>query len=104
VRLSEPQRTAFYELVTSSLKTAETLASKCPAETALTPAVSMFEMRARLSAVRQATTAIRPAFTQFYETLDQRPEGPICCDALMRIAFDEIQRTSRSFRIRSDGE
>jgi hypothetical protein len=31
----------------------------------------MAEMRARLSAVRQATTAIRPAFTQFYETLDQ---------------------------------
>jgi hypothetical protein len=27
--------------------------------------------RARLAAVRQATAAIRPALTQFYETLDQ---------------------------------
>jgi hypothetical protein len=37
VRLSEPQRVTFYELVTSSLKAADTLASECPAETALTP-------------------------------------------------------------------
>jgi LTXXQ motif family protein len=45
--------------------------SACPAETALTPTGRMTQMRARLSAVRQATTAIRPAFTQFYEALDQ---------------------------------
>ncbi len=33
VRLSSTQRVAFYELVTSSLKAADTLASACPAET-----------------------------------------------------------------------
>jgi hypothetical protein len=71
VRLSEPQRVAFYELVSSSLKAANTLSGACPAETVLTPAGRMTQMRARLSAVRQATTAIRPAFTQFYEALDQ---------------------------------
>src|SRR6202008_653845 len=32
VRLSSPQRVAFYELVTSSLKAADTLAGACPAE------------------------------------------------------------------------
>jgi LTXXQ motif family protein len=71
VRLSEPQRVAFYEFVTFSLKAAETLAAACPADTALTPVGRMKVLRARLAAVRQATTAIHPALTRFYETLDQ---------------------------------
>ena len=71
VRLSEPQRVAFYELVSSSLKVADTLAGACPAETALTPPARMVQLRARLAAVRHATGAIRPALTQFYEALDQ---------------------------------
>jgi LTXXQ motif family protein len=62
---------AFYELVSLSLKAADTLAGACPAETALTPPGRMKQIRARLAAVRQATTAIRPALTQFYEALDQ---------------------------------
>ena len=37
VRLSEPQRVAFYDLVSSSLKAADTLAGACPPENALTP-------------------------------------------------------------------
>jgi hypothetical protein len=32
-----PQHVAFYALVTSSLKAADTLATACPADTALTP-------------------------------------------------------------------
>ena len=71
VRLTEPQRVAFYELVTSSLRAADTLASACPAETALTPVGRMAGLRARLAAVRAATAAIRPALTRFYEALDQ---------------------------------
>jgi hypothetical protein len=71
VGLSQPQRVAFYELVSSSLKVAETLASACPADTALTPPARMALLRARLLAVRQAIAAIRPALTQFYEALDQ---------------------------------
>ena len=71
VRLSETQRVAFYELVTLSLKAADTLAGACPAENALTPLGRLTQMRARLLAVRQATTAIHPALTQFYEALDQ---------------------------------
>ncbi len=71
VRLSESQRVSFYELVTASLKAADTLASACPAETALTPAGRMDIMRKRLAAVRDATAAIRPALLQFYGALDQ---------------------------------
>jgi LTXXQ motif family protein len=71
VRLSEPQRATFYELVTSSLKAADTLAGACPAETALTPVARMATLRARLAAVRAATAAIRPALARFYESLDQ---------------------------------
>ena len=71
VRLSEPQRVAFYELVTSSLKAADTLAGACPAETVLTAPARMKIMQARLSAVRAATAAIHPALTRFYEALDQ---------------------------------
>src|SRR6516164_1172468 len=71
VGLSQPQRVAFYELVSASLKVADTLAGACPAETALTPPARLALLRARLAAVRQATVAIRPALTQFYEALDQ---------------------------------
>ena len=71
VRLSSPQRVAFYELVTASLKAADTLDSACPAETALTPVGRMDAMRKRLSAARAAIAAIRPALTHFYEALDQ---------------------------------
>jgi len=71
VGLSPPQRAALYELVSSSLKVADTLAGACPIDTALTPPARMALMRARLLAVRQATAAIRPALTQFYEALDQ---------------------------------
>jgi len=71
VRLSDAQRVAFYELVTSSLKAADTLASACPADAALTPVGRMETMRKRLAAVRAATAAIRPALIHFYEALDQ---------------------------------
>jgi hypothetical protein len=71
VRLSDAQRVAFYELVTSSLKAADTLASACPADAALTPVGRMETMRKRLAAVRAATAAIRPALMHFYEALDQ---------------------------------
>ena len=72
VRLSETQRIAFFELVTTSLKTAETLASNCPAETALTPVRRLDDLRKRLAAVREATVAIRPALLRFLGALDQQ--------------------------------
>src|SRR5262249_4675596 len=65
VRLSSPQRVAFYELVTASLKAADTLGGACPAESALTPVGRMDAMRKRLAAVRAATAAIRPALAHF---------------------------------------
>jgi hypothetical protein len=71
VRLSGAQRVALYELVTTSLKAAETLSPACPAEAALTPVGRMETMRKRLAAVRAATAAIRPALARFYEALDQ---------------------------------
>jgi hypothetical protein len=71
VGLASAQRVAFYELVTASLKAADTLANACPSEAALTPVGRMQAMRQRLSAVRAATAAIRPALLHFYEALDQ---------------------------------
>jgi hypothetical protein len=71
VRLVDAQRVALYELVTTSLKAAETLSSACPAEAALTPVGRLETMRKRLAAVRAATAAIRPALARFYEALDQ---------------------------------
>ena len=71
VELTDAQRVALYELVTASLKSADTLANACPSEAALTPVGRMQAMRQRLSAVRAATAAIRPALARFYEALDQ---------------------------------
>jgi LTXXQ motif family protein len=71
VGLSEPQRITFYELVISSLRAADMLAGACPAETALTPVGRMATLRARLDAVRVATALIRPAYTLFFDSLDQ---------------------------------
>lgn len=72
VRLSETQRVSFYELVTASLKAADTLTSTCPAETALTPAGRIDLLRKRLAAVQEATVAIRPALLRFFGALDQQ--------------------------------
>src|SRR5262249_54146219 len=69
VRLTSPQRVAFYELVTASLKAADTLGSACGAEAALTPVGRMQAMRKRLAAVRAATAAIRAPLAHFYEAL-----------------------------------
>jgi hypothetical protein len=71
VRLSETQRVSFYELVAASLKIADTLASTCPADDALTPARRLELLRQRLAAVRQATVAIRPALLRFFGALDR---------------------------------
>jgi hypothetical protein len=71
VALTDAQRVALYELVTASLKAADTLSSACPSEAALTPVGRMQAMRQRLAAVRAATAAIRPALARFYEALDQ---------------------------------
>jgi hypothetical protein len=71
VQLSAQQRVAFYELVTASLKAADTLGSACGAEAALTPVGRMDAMRKRLTAVRAATAAIRAPLARFYEALDQ---------------------------------
>jgi len=70
VRLSETQRVAFYELVTASLKAADTLANSCPSDTALTPVRRMDAMRKRLAAVREAAVSIRPTLVRFHEALD----------------------------------
>lgn len=71
VGLSDAQRVAFYEFVTFSLRAAETLTGACPAETALTPVGRMKVLRARLAAVRHATTAIHPTLGRFYQALDE---------------------------------
>ena len=71
VRLSETQRVSFYELVSGVvLKAADTLASTCPAETALTPAGRLDLLRKRLAAVREATVAVRPSLLRFFGALD----------------------------------
>jgi hypothetical protein len=70
VRPSELQRIALYEFVIASLKAAESLASSCPVESALTPVRRMETLRKRLAAVREAMVSIRPTLMRFYEILD----------------------------------
>jgi hypothetical protein len=74
VRLSDVQRVSFFELVTTSLKTADTLAASCPADNALTPGRRIELLRQRLAAVREATAAMRPALLRFLGTLDQQQQ------------------------------
>ena len=75
VRLNETQRVAFYELVTASLKAAETLADRCPAEAPITPVRRMAVLRVSLHAVRNAATSIKPSFAQFYQALDEAQQA-----------------------------
>jgi hypothetical protein len=71
MRLSDQQRIALYELATSSLRAAQKLAGSCPNKETLTPVRRMALLRAGLAAVRDATAAIEPALTRFYEELDE---------------------------------
>ena len=82
VRLSETQRVAFYELVSSSLKAADTLASACPAENALTPLGRLTQMRARFLAVRQATTGRSTRAHTVLRGFGPGTKGPVCGNAL----------------------
>jgi hypothetical protein len=72
VRLSDGQRISFYELVAASLKVADTLASSCPADDALTPARRLEVLGQRLAALRQAAIGLRPAVQRFFGALDQQ--------------------------------
>ena len=92
VRLSEGQRVSFYELVAASLKTADTLASTCPADDALTPTRRLEVLRQRLAAVRQATVAIRPALLRFFGALDQQQKVRFAGLTAMRLPLQRTQR------------
>jgi LTXXQ motif family protein len=70
IRLSDAQKVVLYELYAAALKAADTLGGACPADTALTPLRRMELVRARLAAVRGATSAIRPALMRFHDALD----------------------------------
>ena len=82
VRLSEPQRVAFYELVTSSLRAADALAGACPAETALTPPGRLKIMQARLFAVRAATAADSARAHALLRDAGPGAASTVCGDAL----------------------
>jgi hypothetical protein len=81
------------------LKAAEALARACPADTALTPVRRMAILRVRLAAVRQATTAIHPALTRFYDALDPRAARTLRC-AELTLSGPLSQTFGRFFRVR----
>ena len=95
VRLSSPQRVAFYELVTASLKAADTLDSACSAEAALTPVGRMETAPGRLCSSaplnepclqrcahrrrqRYATHAKTPSQRRLRVVAAQRPHNVAC--------------------------
>ena len=86
VRLSEMQRVAFYELVTSSLKAADTLAGACPAETTLTPPGRMTRCaRVFQSCVRRQPRSVpRSCSSTRRWTRDRRSDLRGCTDAVRR--------------------
>jgi hypothetical protein len=86
VRLSSPQRVAFYELVTASLKAAGTLGSactpprprspqSCPAYQMLTPTGRVQAMEKRLDATLGAVKTVQPTLAKFYNSLSDEQKA-----------------------------
>jgi hypothetical protein len=70
IRLSDVQRTALSELISSSNQAADILGKSCPADISLTPVGHLQAMRQQLETVGRTIQAVRPALGNFYETLN----------------------------------
>ena len=107
VRLSEGQRVSFYELVAASLKTADTLASTCPADDALTPTRRLEVLRQRLAAVRQdqqqkvrfaGLTAMRLPLQRTQRLTALYVEPTSCAGSPKKPALRPVRRRQRPLR------
>jgi hypothetical protein len=76
IRLSDAQRAARSDLISSSNQAAEMLGKSCPDDISLTPVGHLETMRQQLETVGRAIQTVRPALGNFYETLNDGQKRP----------------------------
>ena len=70
IRLSDAQRSALSDLISSANQAADILGKSCSADMSLTPVGHLQTMRQQLETVGRAIQTVRPALENFYETLN----------------------------------
>ena len=75
VKPTDAQRARLNDLVAASTKAKETIAAACPGETVETTTVQLAVMEKRVAGMLEALKIIRPAYENFYGSLDRRQKA-----------------------------
>jgi LTXXQ motif family protein len=70
VRPTDAQQPKLEELRKASIRAAEVIAAACPTDIPQSPVARLELMEKRMNAMLEALKVVRPAFTEFYNTLD----------------------------------
>ena len=72
---TDAQRARLNDLIAASTKAKETIAAACPRETVETTTVQLVVMEKRVAGMLEALKIIRPAYENFYASLDRRQKA-----------------------------
>jgi hypothetical protein len=75
VRPTEAQRPKLDELRKASARAAEIIAAACPTDIPASPVARLELMEKRMNAMLEALKVVRPAFADFYNSLDANQQA-----------------------------
>ena len=75
VRPTDAQRPKLDELRKASARAAEIISAACPTDVPPSPLARMELMEKRMTAMLEAVKVVRPAFAEFYNTLDANQQS-----------------------------
>jgi LTXXQ motif family protein len=75
VRLTDAQRPKLDELRKASARAAEIVAAACPKDVPSSPVARLELMEKRMNAMLEALKVVRPAFGEFYNSLDANQQA-----------------------------
>lgn len=75
VRPTDAQRPKLDELRKASARAAEIIAAACPTEVPPSPVARLELMEKRMNAMLEAIKVVRPAFAEFYDSLDANQQA-----------------------------
>ena len=75
VRPTDAQKPKLDELRKASARAAEIISAACPTDVPSSPVARLELMEKRMNAMLEALKVVRPAFTEFYSSLDQSQQS-----------------------------
>ncbi len=91
VRPTDAQRSKLDELRKASTRAAEIISAACPANVPPSPVARLELMEKRMSAMLDALKIVRPAFVEFYNSLDANQQSRLNAAGPRRWGWDRWQ-------------